>query len=68
MQSEMKLAIEGMHCQACVARVRKALEKVDGARVDRVDVGAAEISVDSLQDLLVLDAIRKAGYEPRKAD
>jgi len=64
----MKLAIEGMHCQACVARVRKALEKVDGARVDRVDVGAAEISVDSLQELLVLDAIRKAGYEPRKAD
>jgi copper chaperone len=64
----MKVAIEGMHCQACVARVRKALEKVDGARVDRVDVGSAEISIDSLQEPSVLDAIRKAGYEPRRAD
>jgi copper chaperone CopZ len=68
MQSDMKLAIEGMHCQACVARVRKAVEKVDGARVDRVDIGAAEISIDSLREPLVLDAIRKAGYEPRKID
>jgi copper chaperone CopZ len=57
-----------MHCQACVARVRKAVEKVDGARVDRVDIGAAEISIDSLREPLVLDAIRKAGYEPRKID
>jgi copper chaperone len=64
----MKLIIEGMHCQACVARVRKALEKIDGARVDRVDVGSAEISIDSLQEPLVLDAVRKAGYEPRRAD
>jgi copper chaperone len=64
----MKLAIDGMHCQACVARVRKALEKVDGARVDRVDVGSAEVSVDSLREPLVLDAILKAGYQPRKSD
>jgi copper chaperone len=64
----MKVIIEGMHCQACVARVRKGLEKVDGARVDRVDVGSAEISIDSLQEPVVLDAIRKAGYQPRKAE
>jgi copper chaperone CopZ len=68
MQSDMKLAIEGMHCQACVARVRKALEGIDGARVNRVEVGSAEISIDSLQEPLVLDAIRKAGYQPRKAE
>ncbi len=64
----MKLAIEGMHCQACVARVRKAIEKVDGARVGAVDVGAAEVSVDGPREPLILDAIRKAGYEPRKVD
>jgi copper chaperone len=63
----MRLAIDGMHCQACVARVRRAVEKIDGARVNRVDVGSAEISVDRLQEPLVLDTIRKAGYEPRKA-
>jgi copper chaperone len=64
----MKVAIEGMHCQACVARVRKALEKIDGARVDSVDVGTAEVSVDGPGEPVILDAIRKAGYEPRKAD
>jgi copper chaperone len=64
----MKLAIEGMHCQACVARVRKALEKVEGTRVDNVDVGAAEVTIDGPREPLVLDAIRKAGYEPRKVD
>jgi len=64
----MKLAIEGMHCQACVARVRKAVEKVDGARADRVEIGAAEVSVDSLREPLVVEAIRKAGYEPRSAE
>ncbi len=68
MQSDMKLSIEGMHCQACVARVRKALEGVDGARVNRVDVGSAEISVDTRQEPLVLDAIRKAGYQPRNVE
>ena len=64
----MKLAIEGMHCQACVTRVRKALEKVEGTRVDGVDVGAAEVTIDGPREPLVLDAIRKAGYEPRKVD
>jgi copper chaperone len=64
----MKLTIEGMHCQACVARVRKALEKLDGAVVDRLDVGSAELSIDSLQEPLVLDAIRKAGYQARIAE
>jgi copper chaperone CopZ len=63
----MKLAIEGMHCPACVARVRKALEKIEGARVDQVEVGSAEVSVDSVLEPLVLDAIHKAGYEPRKS-
>ena len=64
----MKLAIEGMHCQACVTRVRKAIERVDGARADRVEVGTAEVSVDRPQEPLVLDAIRKAGYQPRNTE
>jgi len=64
----MKLTIEGMLCQACVARVRKALEKLDGAVVDRVDVGSAEVSIDGVREPLVLDAIRKAGYQARIAE
>jgi copper chaperone len=61
----MKVEIDGMHCQACVARVRKALEKVAGAKVERVDVGSAQVSIDSLLEPVVLDAIRNAGYEAR---
>jgi copper chaperone CopZ len=57
-----------MHCQACVARVRKALEKIDGAHVESVKVGAAEVSIVSRLEPSVLDAIRKAGYEPRKTE
>jgi copper chaperone CopZ len=62
----MKVEIDGMHCLACVTRVRKALEKVESAKVERVDVGSAEVTLDSLLEPAVLDAIRSAGYEPRK--
>jgi copper chaperone CopZ len=61
----MKLAIEGMHCQACVQRVRKALEKVDGVQVQDVEVGSAEVAADTSHQSAVLDAIRKIGFEPR---
>jgi copper chaperone CopZ len=60
----MKLSIDGMHCDACVRRVRKALEGVQGAAVEKVEVGAAHVTVDTGREPLVLEAIRKAGYEP----
>ncbi len=62
----MKLAIEGMHCDACVRRVEKALAKVEGARVERVEIGAAVVGIDSTCEQAVLDAVRKAGYDARK--
>lgn len=61
----MTVQIEGMHCQACVARVSKAIEKVDGATVQNVSVGSAVVSADPSKEPAVLEAIRKAGYEPR---
>jgi copper chaperone len=63
----MKILIDGMHCQACVNRVRKAIEKVEGTQVQQVDVGSAVISVESAREAAVLEAVRKAGYEPRVA-
>jgi copper chaperone len=60
----MTIAINGMHCQACVRRVQKALEGVEGARVEKVDIGSAVISIDAAKEGAVLDAVRKAGYEP----
>jgi len=61
----MKIAIEGMHCDACVRRVRKALEKIDGVTVEDVTVGSATVTGGESQKDAVVNAIREAGYEPR---
>lgn len=61
----MKLAIEGMHCQKCVERVRKAIEGVPGVSVENVDVGSATVKVDGEGAASVIDAVRAAGYEVR---
>ncbi len=60
----MTLTIDGMHCQACVNRVRKALEGVAGAKPEKVEVGSAVVAVDAGREPAVLEAVRKAGYEP----
>ena len=60
----MRIEIAGMHCQACVARVRKALEKLDGAQVREVEVGSADVEIDPARQAEALQAIEKAGYQP----
>jgi copper chaperone len=62
----MKLAIDGMHCQACVQRVRKAIEKVEGAQIQQIEVGSAVVVTDPAREGAVIEAVRKAGYEPHK--
>ncbi len=60
---EITLRIENMHCDACVRRVKQALEKVDGAQVGDVRVGAARLQVpEHLPDGAVVSAVEKAGY------
>ncbi len=59
----MKIAIEGMHCDACVRRVRKALENVPGVHVQDVAAGSALIAAEESQKAAILNAIVKAGYE-----
>ncbi len=63
----MKISIEGMHCQACVNRVRKALEKVEGVQVQDVQVGSANVVADKAKEAEALAAIEKAGYQPHVA-
>ena len=63
----MKLAIEGMHCQACVRRVQKAIEKVEGAQVEAVEVGSATVQTRPELEAAVLDAVREAGYPAHAA-
>jgi len=64
----MRVAIEGMHCDACVRRVRKAIEKVAGARVEDVQIGSAVISIHPEQEPAIFEAVRKAGYQPRLSE
>jgi copper chaperone CopZ len=60
----MTIAIEGMHCDACVRRVKKALETA-GVTVEQVEVGSAHVSGDVSA---AMEAIRKAGYEPKPSE
>ncbi len=60
----MKIAIEGMHCEACVKRVRMALEKLEGVTVREVGIGSAVVDADVAKQASALEAIQKAGYQP----
>jgi copper chaperone len=64
----MKVAIEGMHCQACVRRVEKAISVVEGARPDKVEIGSAVVATEAAHEQAVLEAIGKAGYQARRID
>ena len=59
----MNLSITGMHCQACVRRVQKALETVEGVAVKQVDIGSAVVETEPAREAAVLEAIGKAGYQ-----
>lgn len=60
---EARLKIENMHCDACVRRVRQALEKVDGAQVGDVHVGGARVQApESVPASALVSAVEKAGY------
>ncbi len=63
----MKLLIEGMHCQKCVERVRKAIDHVDGAHAEQVAIGSATVAADSSRAAEVFAAVRAAGYEARES-
>jgi len=57
------LAIDGMHCGACVRRVTATLGKVPGATVDSVAIGRATVR-GAPADVLVA-ALTQAGYPAR---
>jgi len=60
----LTLKIDGMSCGHCVARVEKALSKLEGVAVKRVEVGSAEIGYDPARTPFarIREAIDDAGY------
>ncbi len=47
MEKTVNLAIEGMHCGACVRRVTNALQTIEGVTVNSVEVGSAKVTFDA---------------------
>lgn len=66
---DLTLQIDGMTCGHCVARVQKALSKLEGVDVRNVGVGSAEMSYDPsrVSPDKILEAVDAAGYEPHVA-
>lgn len=61
--SEVSLKIDGMHCDACVRRVTKAIESVQGVRVREVKLGAARVEIPGDGDAgALVNALDRAGF------
>ncbi len=55
--------IEGMSCQHCVMRVKKALEGVKGVKSAEVEIGYAKVECTDCKKEDLVEAITKAGYK-----
>ncbi len=59
------LKIEGMSCQHCVMRVRKAVDQLPGVSQADVSIGTARVTYDAskIKPADLEQAIEKAGYK-----
>ena len=62
---EITINIEGMSCQHCVMRVKKAIEGIAGISGLSVEVGSAKVTFDEtkIQQADIENAVVKAGYK-----
>ncbi len=59
--------IKGMSCGHCVKAVQKALEEIEGIHNVTVDLSTGEAAFEETRPVdeeLLREKIRKAGYEP----
>jgi len=63
--TDITLKIDGMSCQHCVMRVKKALDALPGVVISAVAIGSASVSFDeskvSKEDIAA--SIEQAGYK-----
>lgn len=67
----VELSIEGMTCASCVARVEKALKKVDGVQQATVNLATEQAWVQADASVNVEDlirAVKKAGYDAKASE
>lgn len=65
---QLTLQIDGMSCGHCISRVQKALARVDGIHVDRVEIGEARVTYDPdrVAPQRIREAVEDAGYDVRR--
>jgi copper chaperone len=63
--TEITINIEGMSCQHCVNRVKKAIEAIDGVKNLDVAIGRTKITFDEgkVSKSVIEKAITAAGYK-----
>jgi copper chaperone CopZ len=61
--AEAVIHIEGMSCQHCVMRVKKAIESLAGVSSLSVEIGQAKVSFDEIKKKDIEAAVVKAGYK-----
>ncbi len=63
--TELTLTIEGMSCQHCVMRVKKAIDALQGVTKSDVSIGRAVVSVDEakVKKEQIIASVEKAGYK-----
>lgn len=63
--SEAKILVDGMSCQHCVMRVKKAVEGLAGVGDLAVEVGQVTVTFDEskVQQKDIEEAIVKSGYK-----
>ena len=63
--AEALIKIEGMSCQHCVMRVRKAVDELPGVSHSEVNIGTARVEYDEskVKGTDLEQAIEKAGYK-----
>jgi copper chaperone len=62
---EITINIEGMSCQHCAMRVKRALEGLAGVSDLSVEIGSARVTFDEsrIQQADIENAVIKAGYK-----
>lgn len=64
----LRLDVEGMSCQHCVASITKAVEPLPGVTGVEVDLQAGAVTVSGDPDeTAVVDAIEDCGYDVHRA-
>ena len=63
--AEVRMIIDGMSCQHCVAAVKKAVDAIDGVSSSQVEVGSATVNFNDSKTSIdaISGAIQSAGYK-----